>query len=152
MCQPLIHAHHFRPPIRIHFQLPDNATRYYLKPTTRWVRWDSGNAFPSHLSVTMQVPALAIASGEMVASSSFFETKRVGHGSPFGIMPDFHGSGIQETWKRAAVVYHSRPATEATFTKRDSAPRTALTSLGCFSRYRLQMGDVLPSWNLPTAG
>ncbi len=100
----------------------------------------------------MYVPALGIASGGIVASSSSFDAKRVGHGSPFGITPDFHVSGIPETWKRAAAVYHSRPTTEATFTKRDSAPRTALTSLGCFSRYRLQIGDVLPSWNLPTAG
>ncbi len=56
---------------------PDNATRYGLKPTTRWARWDSGNASPSHLSVTMYVPAFAIASGEMIASCSFFETKQV---------------------------------------------------------------------------
>ncbi len=58
---------------------------YCLKPTTRWARWDSGSGSPSHLSVTMYVPAFAIASGEMIASSSFFEMKLVGSGSPFSM-------------------------------------------------------------------
>ncbi|OGQ62352.1 MAG: hypothetical protein A2W73_04945 [Deltaproteobacteria bacterium RIFCSPLOWO2_12_55_13] len=41
--------------------------------------------------------------GEMIASSSFFDTKRGGSGSPFSITRDFYISGIPETWKRAAV-------------------------------------------------
>src|SRR5262245_63848187 len=62
-----------------------NATHYGLKPTTRWARWDSGKDSPSHLSVTTYVPAFGIASGEMVALRSSFETKLVGSGSPFNM-------------------------------------------------------------------
>jgi hypothetical protein len=48
-------------------------------------RWDAGKASPSHVNVTVYVPALVIASGKMIASSSSFETKRVGSGAPFNM-------------------------------------------------------------------
>src|SRR4051795_6016744 len=55
---------------------------YGLNPTTRWARLDSGNASPSDLIVTMYVPGFEMASGEIIALSSSFETKLVGSDSP----------------------------------------------------------------------
>lgn len=62
-------------------QCPRSRHSLWLQ-TPRWNRWDSGSASPSHLRVTMYMPASAIASAGMIASRSFFDTKRVSTGAP----------------------------------------------------------------------
>jgi len=62
---------------------PRLGARYFLKPTTRWARWDSGSTSPSHFSVTRYIPAFEIVSGDTIASTSFLELKLVGSSSPF---------------------------------------------------------------------
>ena len=54
-------------------------------PTSGWARWDLGNASLSHFGVTMYVLVVGVASGEMVALISSFDTNLVGNGWPLSV-------------------------------------------------------------------